>query len=158
MSYLAETIEALMSERGITKAIEVVRASGVDESAFSRWRNGLQTTISDEDLEKLARGLSPKTEDHARLVAARMRDVCHGPGAELVSVSIEERTLREDPHPYGSKKLSPTGRKTFDTLAAEYSHDGDLRDVLDGLANIIREKNVAGKSALAGERPSPGKR
>lgn len=166
MSNLAEAIQRLMEKNEVRFAVELARRTGIEEATISRWRNGIQISISDEDLEKLARAITSDPKQQAELVAARMRDVCHGPGAELVSVQIEERTLREEPQPYGQKKLPPKGRDTFNTLADEYISDGDLRDVLDGLANIIREKNLKPLAHQAGaktpaaprESPAPGKR
>src|SRR4051812_21152831 len=111
MSNLAEALEALMEKSGIRYAAELARRANVEESAVSRWRNGLQTSITDEDLEKLSRALSNDAKDHARLVAARMLDVRHGPGAELITVEIDKRELREEPQPYGQKKLPPKGRE-----------------------------------------------
>ncbi|HWN95042.1 MAG TPA: helix-turn-helix transcriptional regulator [Methylomirabilota bacterium] len=137
MSYLAEALSGLMRERGVTKNVELANRTGIDQATISRWLNSLQLAITDEDLEKVARALSKEPKDHARLVAARMLDVRHGPGAELVSVKIEEQTLREEAQPYGKKKLSPGGRKTFEVLANEYPQDSDLRAVLDGLAEVI---------------------
>ena len=75
MSNLANAIQRLMDKNGIRFAVEVAKKSGIEEATISRWRNGIQTSISDEDLEKLARSLSNDSKDHAELIVARMRDV-----------------------------------------------------------------------------------
>jgi transcriptional regulator with XRE-family HTH domain len=154
MSYLADAITGLMRQHELTSQVELARKANVDPGTLSRWINGLQTTISDQDLARLANAFSDEPKDHAKLVVARMLDVREGPGSELVSVHVDGRTLREDPQPYGVK-LPPKGRETINLLASEYLADADLRDVLDGLANIIREGKLKPVVHEGGKAPVP---
>lgn len=155
MSYLADEITRQMRLSGIKTNKELADRSRIDPATISRWINGTQTSVNDEDLENLANALSTKEADHAALIAARMRDVGRGPGASLVSVHIGTEALREVPPEYGTKKLPPRGRRAFEILANHYMESADLRDMLDSLANIFQPDNEVVHVSAA---PTPAKR
>lgn len=140
MSNLSKTITKILEERGM-KPADLARVSGIAESKLSRWLNGVQKFIDDDDLEKIANAIGGSKRQQAELVVARLRDLLSGPGSELVRVSIlgeTEQHLREASLPYRAK-LPPKWEKVLNILAEHIPDDSDLRSVLEGLANMYEK-------------------
>lgn len=139
MSYLSHALNELMTEAGI-RNVELSRKTKIDQPTISRWRRGEQVSINDEHLQAIAKALTPDPRKQAKLVVARMRDVCYGPGAELVEIRLAGQTLREEPIHYGTK-LPPQLERAFEIIRGNVNHDDDLRDILIALANLFDKPN-----------------
>jgi hypothetical protein len=115
-----------------TNASDVSRASGLPNSNSSRILRGAQKFISKEDMTQLAAAVSKDAAVQAQIIAAHMLDSCHGPGSELVQVSIKG---------VGGGKLSKKQGKLKVAMATRFSPQGEaaleyLRDLSPGNPSI----------------------
>ena len=144
MSYLSDVLRELMLQKGI-KNVDLARSTGIDQATISRWLNGGQKSISDEDLERVCRTLSSDPREQAQIVAARMRDVQTGPGSQLVKLSIGEDELKETPPKYGSRKLPQKYEAALDNIADNVLEDSDLNQMVLALGRMYSSENLARK-------------
>ncbi len=136
MSNLATALKTMLARHQM-KPAELARLSHVAEPKISRWLGGTQTFISDNDLSALANHLAADRAEKAELVVARMRDVCSGPGSELIQVSIGGKVVREDPALFG-KKLSPKMEEAVRAVI-ENADDPDVRNLVLCIGNLLRK-------------------
>lgn len=131
MSYLSEEIQRqlLKSDQSID---DIVSKSDLTRSLLYLWKNGEQTSITEEQLRALAPALSSDPADHASLVLAHLQDERVGPGSELVEVSIMSAGLLKDAPRPRSK-----GEQALQYLAQERVHNRDLNDLLIDLARVL---------------------
>jgi transcriptional regulator with XRE-family HTH domain len=142
MSYFAQELEALMTEKKILSGAEISRISGVDPATISRVRSGTQD-ISHDDLDKLAAAIDKNAKTHARLLRARLMDHLRPPGGDLIEIELRgprPASLRETPPDYMAK-LPPKIDKMFRTLIAN-ADDTDLRNILSSLANVYEKGSL----------------
>ena len=137
VTYIAEELLRQLKARDWSAA-DASRASSIAEPKFSRWINGQQSFVADEDLEVLARTISKTEHDRAALLVARLRDTLRGPGARLVEIRLADEAVREMPAPY-RVKLPPGVEADFEVLREHVLRDDDLRSILHGLAGLFRE-------------------
>lgn len=131
MSYLAEQIERLL-EKTHQSVDDVAARCGINRSIIYLWKQGKQTSISEEQLLALSPALSSELSDHAKLVEAHLHDEKFGPGSDLVEISIRsEQQLEDRPRP-----RSP-GDKAMAFLAQERISNRDLNDLLIDLARVL---------------------
>lgn len=136
MSYLATELARILKQNGL-KAAELARKSQLGRPEISRWLNGLQVYISEEDLTAIARASSKNPKDHARLVWARLMDVKKGPGAELVKVTVLDEPMSGEECPAYAVKLPPKVQADMDKIMAAIGDDPQLRRIIHGLANYL---------------------
>lgn len=137
MSYLAQTLVRILEKRKL-KQSDLEKISGLDKAKISRWISGQQGSIKPKDLEKLTSAISDDPRDRAEVIASRLRDLCHGPGSELINITIgSEPYLHEQPAPFGNP-LPPKLEEAFVTLRAWAAEDKEIRDLLISLANLKR--------------------
>lgn len=147
MSYLATELEALIIEKEKTAA-DISRESGVDQATLSRIRTRPHS-IRPEALDRIALGLGPDPRIHARLLAAQLRDQLRPPGGSLIEIDVLGTTpayLREQPGPRFGAKLTPKNQQILDILARNL-HDTDVRNILEGVANLCESENLSGNSS-----------
>ena len=146
MSYLATTLDRLMRLRGF-KNIDVSRGASIDQATLSRILNGQQQSISDEDLARLCEFISSKKSEQAELIAARMRDVQVGPGADLIELTIQEQplALRDTPGPL--RLLPPRIEEAIDNIRRHILTDVDLRDIILALRRIYSQEPPESKKS-----------
>lgn len=136
MSFLATALTDLMARRGM-KNVELANKTGIDPATITRWKNGEQVSITDEDLVKVAEALSDEPREQAEVVAARMKDVCLGPGSQLIELHISgSPEMRNSAGPY-IVPLPPKVERAFEILREAVTKDKATRDTLIGLANIL---------------------
>ena len=143
MSYFGNALRNLLKRKNM-KARHLSQTSGVPQSTVSRLINGEQPAPSPEDLEKLSRTLSSEAREQAELVAAHLQDECFGPGSELVEITIgdspvRERGVRHQP------RLPEHLEESLAVLRECVAKDKDVRDVVEGLGNLLRFGDVRTK-------------
>jgi hypothetical protein len=142
MSYLSACLSQLMTQYGL-KGADITRATGLDSATISRWLTGTQVSIRDEDIEKVAKAVSKKPEEQAMLIAARMKDVCKGPGSNLIEIRIGSRSvLREEAQSWGRPPLPEKYEHAFRILA-ENMNDPDVRDLVLSVAGLLDRADPA---------------
>ena len=148
MSYLSHAIARMLVEHKMTAA-DLAQASGMTEAQISRFRNGLQTWISAEDMCKLAGGYVSNhgityQKAHAELMQAHLLDECSGPGAEYISIQRTDGGQRF-PFPMGSDRvvLAPEPQAALDTIRSHITYDLNIRHIIQGIAGMYREMEKA---------------
>lgn len=144
MSYLAAALTKLMDARGL-KNVELANTTGIDQATISRWRNGLQKSITDEDLSKLSHALAQDRREQAEILAARMKDVGVGPGSEFIQVLVAGEAITET-GTATEKKLSPQMERSFEILR-RHVDDVDLRNIILHLATAFERLEGAEASS-----------
>jgi transcriptional regulator with XRE-family HTH domain len=136
------------------RAAELSRATKIDQATISRWLNGVQDSITDDDLKNLAGHISPHAEERAQLIAARMRDVCNGPGSELIEVRIGGSELRETPSVYKNKLPElPVALEHAIHVFAQNWRETDVRNAVTGLASVLETGDARIEKSAGGLRP-----
>jgi hypothetical protein len=119
---------------------ELATLAEISEAHVSKLRSGLQTWVSPEDFEKICYAISTDERDHAELLRAFLLDHATGrPGRDLVEVRIvgkRSATLQEKGPVYNTA-LPSAVVQAFEVLMKEAAADKDVRDHVQGLANII---------------------
>lgn len=139
MSHFGAKLAELL-ERGSMRASELSRVTGINDGLISKWINGQQKFVSNDDLAKLANGISFNTKDRAELIRAHLLDEIAGPGSELVEIRIRgqsQEELKEDRVLYKAGALPLKLLRAFELLAREAVADADVRAVILGLANML---------------------
>lgn len=135
MSYLSACISQQMKRHGL-KAVDVATSTGIDKGNLSRILNDSQKSIRDEDLTRIAKAISNDPQEHAELVAARMKDACTGSGADLIEIRINDRTVLRDAPAYGVTPLSEKNENAL-RIIRENMDDTDVREVILGIAGLL---------------------
>ncbi len=147
MNNLANTLGMLSRERKLTQ-VDVSRRSGIPQSQISRWISGAQRSITDGHLQALSERVFTRRMDRARILKARMLDVCTGPAAGHVDVVINigpEDDGKGDAKP--SQKLPTKVEESFATLRTACATDPELRAIIQSLARRFKQsKHQAHKS------------
>lgn len=145
MSYLSTELASVLARRNL-KAADLARRSGLSQSMVSRYLNGEQIYISDEDLEKLLIALTDEAQDRARIIAARMRDVCVGPGSELIRLQIGDKNKPLVLHDGGPMEyqtaLPPKVEEAIRVIREAIPRDPDLRDIVMSLARRSQKNKL----------------
>jgi len=119
-------------------AAALAHATKLGEPKISRWLSGQQTFIDGDDLELVVTHLTDKPAERAELVAARMRDVCTGPGSDLIEINIGGNDFREASPAYDTKlPVLPPPLEHATQIFARFWKDPDVRGVVTGLANVL---------------------
>jgi transcriptional regulator with XRE-family HTH domain len=138
---LAHEIEALKADRGMNQT-ELAAAAGIDSATLSRVRAGVRP-MTFEDVALLRRAFNNVGLWAARLLAARLRDECHGPGAKQVSITVDGATapsIMHDESPDYFGGLPPKVEKAMLKISAHCGSDPKLRDMILFLAEHLPEK------------------
>ena len=140
MSYLANVLEELRDEKKLSQS-DISKLSGIPQPQISRWINGEQDWISNDDLDKFSRTVFANRMEQARLLRARLMDLCIGPAKDMVEISIGSpaRAMREEPPPYKTK-LPPKDERAIALIAEHMSTDRKLRDMILGIAGYYKPK------------------
>lgn len=147
MSNIAVAIEGLLEATKPTmNATELSERTGIERSQISRIRNGYQVWVSAEDLLKFAAAFCRETkskrfvEVHSKLLYARLRDECSGPGAQLIDITLlsdAAAELREDAVKY-QPVLAPSLQQDLDIIARHIEGDRNVRDLISSVAKLCR--------------------
>lgn len=113
-------------------AVNLSALTGISNSQFSRWKNGLQTSISEDDFSALATALSTDAEDHARLLRAHLEDERFGPGAELITIELISNGEMQDRARPQTKLES-----AWQFLHSQTARNSDLRALIIDLAKAL---------------------
>ena len=139
MSYLANVLEELREEKKLSQS-DISKLSGIPQPQISRWINGEQDWISNDDLDKLSKTVFSNRMQQARLLQARLMDLCIGPAKDMVEISIGSSTaLREDTTSYKTK-LPPKDERAIALIVENMSTDRKLRDMVLALASYYKSK------------------
>jgi len=132
---------AELLERRQMRASELSRVSGINDGLISKWINGQQKYVANDDLANLAGSISANPREQAELIRAHLQDELVGPGSELIDIRIRGQTsyLREDAPAYHTD-LPLKLQRAFETLAREAVADAEVRSVVLGVANILDDK------------------
>jgi transcriptional regulator with XRE-family HTH domain len=126
MSHFGTTLRALIESNNLTND-DVAKKVGIDPSIISRWANASRINPSLENLIKVASVVGKSKREQAEIIAAHLRDRCHGPGSELIRISIDGRQ---------PKTLMP--ENDIEYLMSASASDPLLRDLLSKMAEMHR--------------------
>ena len=158
MSYLSTELASILARRKL-KGVDLARRSGLSQSMVSRYLNGEQVYISDDDLEKLLIALTDDGNDRARIIAARMRDVCVGPGSEQIKIQIGSGPLIQKNAPlHYETNLPPKVEDALRAIREAIPRDPDLRDIIISLARRLpapKPKPISDNPVLDPNAPIP---
>jgi len=151
MSYFSRKLEALLdkncreNEVNPSKAIDLVRAAKLPQSVVSRWINGEQIHISEEDWASLSKAITDDPKARAELLAAHLMDYNNGPGSEMVSITVAGSGASHKSKANEILKLieslPPKEEETLLTLLPLLKISKLLRDHLSSLANLLQTKS-----------------
>jgi hypothetical protein len=88
MSNFSQVLTDIVDKNALTKG-KLAKKSHLRKKQLSQILMGKKRFISNGDFKRLARAVTTDELDQAHLVAARMMDVCNGPGKELVSLHVK---------------------------------------------------------------------
>lgn len=125
------------------RASELARLTRLNDSLISKWINGQQTYVSNDDLAKIASSLTNQPREQAEIVRAHLLDEMTGPGSDLIDIRIRGQVsyAKEESPPYLSA-LPLKLQRAFDLLMQESITDADVRAVIMGLAGTLRREEV----------------
>jgi hypothetical protein len=89
MAVIDRKIAAEQKKDSTFNASRMAKRMRVDPSLFSRWRKHDEGTVNRETLNAMLLGFSEDVREQAELLAAFLRDQNHGPGSELVVISVK---------------------------------------------------------------------
>jgi len=143
MSHFASALNELMKDKELTQA-ELAKRSGIPQPQISRWINAnpIRTGyIADNDFERLCK-VFVKPLDQARLMRARLFDVCSGPdiaGSKLIEINISGEAIHDAPEPHKTK-LPPKLDKDIQTIIEHVTTNRLVREMISSLAIHLRRK------------------
>lgn len=146
MSNFGVKLAELLERRGM-RASELSRVTGINDGLISKWINGQQKFVSNDDLANLTTGISPITKERAELIRAHLLDEIAGDGRELIEIRIKGQSgtaVKEDSAPY-TVALPLKLQRAFEILAREVVSDSDVRAVVLGLANMLEPEANSGR-------------
>ena len=88
MSKLSQALTGLMDKNALKKG-KLAKKTNLGKKQLSRILSGKTRFVDDADFKRLAKAVTLDKIDQAHLIAARMLDVCNGPGKQLVSIHIK---------------------------------------------------------------------
>jgi len=88
MSYLGIALQRIAKKNNLPQRA-VSKKSGVSSSEINRMFSGAQQFVNDEDFAAILGAISPNLRERGEIVAERCRDVCNGPGSELVVITVK---------------------------------------------------------------------
>lgn len=142
MSYFSIALTRV-AERTHVRQADIVRTTGIPRSQISRIFNGDQKYITGTDLSALL-SCFRDPRDRAEIIAARCRDVCTGPGAELVEIKVtgpaaaSAKSAKQSEFPH--VELSHETEKAFAWLRSQCPFNPDLEKHLVGYARLTGMK------------------
>lgn len=157
MSYFGTCLDEMIKRKRM-KAVDLAKQSGVGESLISRYRSGEQVWVSPEDLEKLSKALTTEPEEQAEILRAHLLDECHGPGSELITISYSGHRLQELPTPYQTVRLPDELERHMATIREFVIKDRNVREIVEGLGNLLRIGDCGTDSELGKRVNSPAKK
>jgi hypothetical protein len=138
MSYFSTALTRI-AERSNVRQADICRKTSMPRSQVSRIFNGDQKHMTETDLVALLNCFSDP-RDRAEIIAARCRDVCIGPGAELVEITIKGAPLASARAPKQSEfphvELSHDTERAFAWLRSQCPLNPDLEKHLLGYARL----------------------
>lgn len=142
MSHFGTHLKTLMERKQISGA-KLARLSGVDDSKISRYLSGDQKWVSPDHMEKIVKAISNDPQDQAELLRAHLYDECTGLGSELIEIRItgREQSAREIAAPYRTP-IPLEAEQDFATLREWYIKDKNVREIIEGTANLLRSGDV----------------
>lgn len=140
MSYFGNALAELLNRKNM-KAVRLAELTGVGQPTISRYINGDQTWVGPEDLDMLASGISENPAEQAELIRAHLLDECHGPGSQLIEISVSGQPVREQQTSY-RVKLPKELEEALATIREYVIKDKNVRDVVEGLGNLLRTGDV----------------
>jgi DNA-binding Xre family transcriptional regulator len=144
MSHFSRKLEDLLAQKDCRPA-DLSRKTGISQPQISKWLNGAQTWISQEDLTRICKSLTDDPVEQAELVAAHCRDECYGPAAHLVQIDVSGGALREESPAY-RVQLPRKLDHALDVIRNHLPRDKDLRDIMLSLARIYDRKDKEKRS------------
>jgi hypothetical protein len=142
MSYFSIALTRI-AERTNVRQADIVRTTKMPRSQVSRIFNGDQKYITETDLGALLNCFRDP-RDRAEIVAARCKDVCIGPGAELVEINIKgpapasAKATKQSEFPH--VELSHDTERAFAWLRSQCPLNPDLEKHLLGYARLTGMK------------------
>lgn len=146
MCHMAITVNQLIAASNL-KAADLSRMSGITESAVSRVRQGVQVWVSPETVTAMAQAFAKNIQGesfqtiHARLLLARLRDECSGPGAKLVQIELVSEPEKADDGVAETRLppvLPPRIQENLDIIAGRISKCRHVRNLIENIANLCR--------------------
>jgi hypothetical protein len=148
MSHIANAINSLITNlKPPMTGADLARTTGIQAAQISRIRNGRQIWVRATDLEKIAFAVCRDSESdkyakiHAGLLLARLQDECSGPGAPLISITLDDAKpplLRDSTQP--RRVLPPSVQADLDLIAENITGDDSVRDLVSSVANLCRRR------------------
>jgi len=138
MSYFSTALTRI-AERSNVRQADICRKTSMPRSQVSRIFNGDQKHMTETDLVALLNCFSDP-RDRAEIIAARCQDVCVGPGAELVEISIKgpapasAKATKQSEFPH--VELSHDTERAFAWLRSQCPLNPDLEKHLLGYARL----------------------
>ena len=123
------------------RASELSRISGINDGLISKWINGQQKFVSNDDLANLAGAISHEAKDRAELIRAHLLDELAGPGSELIEIKVRglsSSALKEESTQYSVDPLPLKIQRALEILARESLTDADVRSIILSLANMLQ--------------------
>jgi hypothetical protein len=142
MSYFSIALTRV-AERTNVRQADIVRTTGIPRSQVSRIFTGDQKHITQTDLTALLNCFR-EPRDRAEIIAARCKDVCIGPGAELVEIAIKgpapasAKATKQSEFPH--VELSHDTERAFAWLRSQCPFNPDLEKHLLGYARLTGMK------------------
>lgn len=147
MSYFGNTLKELLDRKGM-KAVRLAELAGISQPTVSRYINGDQVWVSEEDVTRLAVAISDDPKEQAELIRGRLLDVKVGPGSELVRVEVVGSSSGKTPSQECVLRLPDDLEAALLIICENAIRDADVRDVVLGLANLL-EGDANRKSHLS---------
>jgi transcriptional regulator with XRE-family HTH domain len=137
MSNFGAKLSELLERKKLSQA-EISRVTGLSEALISKWTNGQQKFVSNDDLAKLCAYISTNPKEQAELIRAHLYDEMPAPGSELIDIRIKGLgSYFKDAAPSYRTALPLNLQRALDILGQEALTDSDVRAVILGLAGIV---------------------
>lgn len=91
MSNYSQVLSEIVDKNALKKK-KIAKRSRLRKKVITRILSGKKKNISNGQFKRLARAVTRDELDQAHLLAARMMDLCQGPGKDLVSVQVKGET------------------------------------------------------------------
>lgn len=136
MSYWAKALQEFLDRKQMTPT-EAAAEAKIFQSLVSRWLSGKQVVVSDNHWGLLCAGVVKDPLDRAELFRARLMDTCHGPGSELIEITISGKK-KEAPKRSGlpDVQLPPRTERAMVKILERLPKEKALRDVVHSIAEL----------------------
>ncbi|MGH7953474.1 MAG: helix-turn-helix domain-containing protein [Limisphaerales bacterium] len=141
MSHIAIALEMLMKEKKKT-GVDIERATGLNKSQISRWKNGDQYWISREDLLNLAKGFDNTSQTHGRLLLARLKDVLYEPGARHIKITANFDEMNSLATSRSQIILSPSLERDIELIRQRAFGDKQMKNLVHAIARMAERKEL----------------